>query len=540
MAQVRGVSWLPHAGGDRVGGTGALRVQSWHRNRIRRNALAPPISYIMTYARLKERFDQHATLGEVQGVLSWDMQTIMPSGGAESRGSQLSTLEVMRHELLTDPKVGDWLDAADGESLAGWDRANLNEMRRAYIHATAVEPKLVEALSQAGTRCFMTWQTARAANDWKTFYPQLDHVVALTKETAAAKGAALGLDPYDAMLDTFEPGARRESINQVFAPLRAQLPALLDEVEEAQRRQGAPIALQGPFDPELQKKVAMRLMRAVGFDFDHGRLDVSHHPFCGGIPQDVRITTRYREDEFLSSMMGVVHETGHAMYERQLPQDWARQPVGNARGMAMHESQSLLVEMQAGRSAEFIRFAAPLLHDTFGGAAEAYTPENLERHYLHVERGLIRVDADEVSYPLHVILRFELEQAIFSGDLAIADLPDAWGEGMQRLLGIRPPDDRDGCMQDVHWTDGAFGYFPSYTLGAIAAQQLFASAKEAEPEIPQQIAAGDFSVLMEWLRTHVHSRGSSATADQILTDATGRSFDADAFLAHLRNRYLGA
>lgn len=238
-------------------------------------------------------------------------------------------------------------------------------------------------------------------------------------------------------------------------------------------------------------------------------------------------------------MMGVVHETGHAMYERQLPKEWARQPVGNARGMAMHESQSLLVEMQAGRSPHFIRFAAPILRDAFGGDPLAYAPENLQKHYLHVERGLIRVDADEVSYPLHVILRFELEQAIFAGELAIADLPDAWGEGMQRLLGIRPPDDRDGCMQDVHWTDGAFGYFPSYTLGAIAAQQLFSAAKQAVPEIDEQIAAGNFAGLMAWLRQHVHARGSSVTADEILTDATGQSFDADAFLAHLRARYLG-
>lgn len=492
----------------------------------------------MSYQELKTRFAKHATLGEVQGVLSWDMQTNMPAGGAASRGSQLSLVEVMRHELLTAPQVGDWLAAAADESLGDWDRANLNEMKRSYVHATAVPPDLVAAMSEAGSRCFMKWQTARGDNDWAGFEPLLEEVVSLTKKVAAAKGEALGLNPYDAMLDTFEPGARRASIDEVFAPLRAELPTLLDEVEEAQRKAGAPVALEGPFPVAKQQAVAQRMMAAVGFDFNHGRLDVSHHPFCGGIPQDVRITTRYRDDEFLSAMMGVIHETGHAMYERQLPDAWSRQPVGGARGMAMHESQSLLVEMQAGRSPEFIRWVAPLLHAAFGGDAAAYAPDNLQRHYLNVERGLIRVDADEVSYPLHVILRFELEQAFFAGDLEVADLPDAWGDGMERLLGIRPPDNRDGCMQDVHWTDGAFGYFPSYTLGAIAANQLFDAAVAASPTIPGDIASGDFSRLMTWLETNVHGRASSVTADEILTDATGRSFDPHAFLAHLRARYL--
>lgn len=493
----------------------------------------------MSYALLRDRFARHATLGEVQGVLSWDMQTMMPSGSADTRGEQLSTLEVLRHELLTEACVGEWIEAADGESLQGWDAANLHEMRRAYLHATAVDPKLVAAHSKAGTACFMKWQTARGDNDWEGFRPLLEEVVNLTKQVAVAKGEALGLSPYDVMVDTFEPGARAADIDAIFGPLREHLPALLDEVEAHQRTQPPALPLPGPFPVETQKSIARRFMQAIGFDFDHGRLDVSHHPFCGGSPQDVRITTRYREDEFLSAMMGVVHETGHAMYERQLPTAWERQPVGEARGMAMHESQSLLVEMQAGRSDAFIRFASPILREAFGGPANVYAPDNLRRHYLQVERGLIRVDADEVSYPLHVILRFELEQAIFAGDLAVADIPGAWGDGMERMLGIRPSDDRDGCMQDVHWTDGAFGYFPSYTLGAIAAHQLYDAAVKAQPEIPERIEAGDFAPLMGWLRTSVHERASSVTAATILTDATGRSFDANAFLRHLRARYLG-
>lgn len=492
----------------------------------------------MSYSDLTRCFERQAILGEARGVLGWDMQTYMPQGGGPARSRQIAELDALASELMADSRLDDWFEEAEQEELGEMERANLREMRRSWTHDRAVSPELSRALSEAGSQCFLVWKDARAENDFARLLPAFERVLELTREVAAARGEALGLSPYDALLDGFTPDLRAARIEEVFAPLRARLPSLLDEVLEHQASLPAPVAIPGPFPAAVQEELGKRLMAVIGFDFTHGRLDVSHHPFCGGVPSDVRITTRYSSDEFLSGLMGVLHETGHAMYERQLPTAWASQPVGRARGMAMHESQSLLVEMQVCRSPEFVRFAAPLIREAFGGQGPAWEPDNLLRHYHRVERGLIRVDADEVSYPLHVVLRFDLERKLLSGELSARDLPEAWRAGMKELVGVEPPDDRDGCMQDIHWMDGAYGYFPAYTLGAIAANQLYDAAAKALPGLGERIAEGDVKPLMAWLKEHVHGRASFVTSQQLLEDATGRDFDAEAYLGHLRRRYL--
>jgi carboxypeptidase Taq len=280
-------------------------------------------------------------------------------------------------------------------------------------------------------------------------------------------------------------------------------------------------------------------MATLGFDFAHGRLDVSTHPFCGGIPEDVRITTRYDEADFMTGLMGILHETGHALYEMGLPQAWRTQPVGRARGMSLHESQSLLMEMQVCRSPEFFVFAAPRIARFFDSSGElVWNAEALREATVRVEPGFIRVDADEVTYPAHVILRYRLEKALISGELEVAGLPEAWNDGMVELLGVRPPNDRLGCLQDLHWYDGAFGYFPTYTLGALTAAQLFEAARKAVPSVLGSISHGDFGPLLGWLRTHVHGLGSSLSTDDLLVAATGRPLDSAAFKTHLSRRYL--
>jgi carboxypeptidase Taq len=279
-------------------------------------------------------------------------------------------------------------------------------------------------------------------------------------------------------------------------------------------------------------------MGIIGFDFAHGRFDVSLHPFCGGVQDDVRITTRYREDDFVSALMGTLHETGHAMYERGRPAAWRYQPVGTARGMALHESQSLLVEMQVCRSPEFLGFLAPILREAFVTEGEAFTAENLQGLYTRVEPGFIRVDADEVCYPSHVILRYRLERAMIAGDLDLAELPGAWNDGMRELLGITPPDDRRGCLQDIHWYGGAWGYFPTYTLGAMTAAQLYDAAKRAVPEIPAAITRGDFKPLMAWLAENIHGQGSRWSSVELVKRASGKPLDPAIFQAHLERRYL--
>ncbi|KJE35648.1 peptidase M32 [Thalassospira sp. HJ] len=489
------------------------------------------------YKQLEARFHRMSVLSGIGGMLHWDMAVIMPGGGADARSEQLATLSVLENELINAPDLGDLIASAETENLDDWQKANLAEMKRGWVHGTAVPADLVEKMSRAETRCEVAWRKARADNDFKGLLPQLQEVLDLSIEAGKAKAEALGTSVYDALLDQYDPMMRSERIDSLFAELESFLPDFTADVIERQKSEDKPIKPVGPFPVETQNRIGLDLMKAVGFDFDHGRLDISHHPFCGGIPEDVRLTTRYDENDFTSAIMGVLHETGHAMYERGLPKEWQNQPVGTARGMTMHESQSLLVEMQACRSEEFLTYAGPVFEAAFGGDSSAWTANNLHRLYTRVEPGLIRVDADEVTYPAHVILRYRIERALIEGDMKLADLPSAWNEMMQKLLGIVPEDDRNGCMQDIHWPSGAWGYFPTYTLGAMAAAQIFAAAKDANPDIATGLTRGDFAPLMSWLGTNIHSQASSKSTDAILEAATGKVLGVEAFKAHLENRY---
>lgn len=492
------------------------------------------------YDRLEARFRRREILAEAGGMLHWDMSAMMPPGGAAARAEQLATLEVLGHELLTDPRTGDLLDRAeaDAATLDGWQRANLREMRRDWRHATALESELVEALSRAARRCEMAWRAARPAGDFAAVQPLLAELLGLVRRKAEAKGEALGLSPYEALVDEYEPGLTVAQIDPLFDELSGFLPGFLGEVLERQAARPPGELPPGPFPAERQKRLAERLMAAAGFEFDHGRLDTSAHPFCGGVPEDVRITTRYDETDFASAMMGVLHETGHALYERGLPAAWRLQPVGRARGMALHESQSLLMEMQACRGPEFVGFLAPLAREELGGSGALWEAQNLLRLYHRVEPGFIRVEADEVTYPAHVILRYRLERALIADELPLGELPGAWNEGFRSLLGMVPPDDRLGCLQDIHWFDGAFGYFPTYTVGAVIAAQLFDAARQARPEIPEAIGRGDFAPLLDWLRENVHGQGSHWSTAELVRQATGRPLDPGVFKAHLKARYL--
>ena len=489
------------------------------------------------YDRLSARFARIATIGEASSILGWDAATMMPPGGGAARGDQLAVLAGMSHSLLTAPVVGEDLAAAGTETDA-WRAANLRLMRHAYARATAMPPDLVEAQARANSACEKVWREARRTSDFAMVRPHLEEVVRLTREAAAALGPALGLSPYDALMDGYQRGARAADITPVFANYEGFLRAALPRAEELQARRPAPLRPPGPFPVATQEALCRRLSERLGLDFAHARLDRSAHPFSGGTPTDVRITSRYIETDFTQAVLAVVHETGHALYERGLPESFARQPVGEAAGMATHESQSLIVEMQACRSDAFLAWLGPELHAAFGGDPAPYRAENLARLWRRVERGFIRVDADEMTYPAHVILRFRLEQALVSGDLAVADLPGAWNDGFKALLGIVPPDDARGCLQDIHWYDGAIGYFPSYTLGAMAAAQLMAAARRAVPGMDAALGKGDLSPLLGWLRTNVHGVGSRLEFNDLLRAATGKPLDPADFEAHLTARYL--
>ncbi len=492
------------------------------------------------YQRLAARFTRMATIGEAAAVLGWDAAAMMPEGGAAARGDQLAVLAGLAHGQLIAPEVAN--DLADAEAqgtLDDWQAANLKLMRHAHTRASAVPPDLVEAMARANSACEKIWREARRTSDFARVRDALAEVVNLVRQQAAALSGALGLSPYDALMDGYQRGIGAADVGPVFAAYETFLRDALPRAEARQAAAPAPIRPQGPFPADLQEALCRRLSARAGLEAEHSRLDRSAHPFCGGTPTDVRITTRYDENDFAQSLMGVMHETGHALYERGLPRAYARQPVGESGGMAAHESQSLIVEMQACRSDAYLSFLGRELHATFGGDPAPYAPENLSRLLRRIHRGFIRVDADEMTYPAHVILRFRLEQALVGGDLAVADLPGAWNDGMQALLGVTPPTDALGCLQDIHWYDGAIGYFPSYTLGAMAAAQLMAAARAALPAMDADLAAGNLAPLIAWLRANVHAHGNRLGFNDLLQAATGRPLDPGAFQAHLAARYLG-
>ncbi len=493
------------------------------------------------YQSLETSFRRAALIDEAASFLSWDRSVNMPARSAESRAEQLSVLHLLVRDELTKPEISSWLDAAEGSnaSLDEWQRANLREMRRSWIHSAAVPAPLVSALVRACSACEMVWREAKPRGDFKAVLPKLTEVLRLVREKGQAKAARLGTDLYDALLDQFEPEGRAAAIDLIFTDVERFLPRAI-EIAIARQAKRPAQPPRGPFAVERQRALSEQLMRIIGFPFEQGRLDTSLHPFSGGTPDDLRITTRYDEVDFARALMGTLHETGHALYEAGLPKHWRRQPVGEARGMVVHESQSLLLEMQCCRSREFLSFAAPIIRTVLGVDGPDWTNENLYRLATRVDRGFIRVDADEVTYPCHVILRYRLERAMLAGDLAPADLPFAWNEGMQKMLGVVPPNDAVGCLQDIHWYDGAWGYFPTYTLGALAAAQLFEAAERALPDLRGAIGRGDFGGLYAWLRESVHSKASLLSTSALLDASTGKPLGAESFKAHIERRYLDA
>ena len=492
------------------------------------------------YARLTARAARIAILGEAQAMLGWDASAVMPSGGSAARGDQFAVLASLSHGLAIAPELADDLAEAEANPPSDpWDAENLLLLRAAHTRATALPASLVEKFAVVSNECEQIWRGARANSDFATVAPKLTELMVLVREKAQAYAAAFGMTPYDAMMDTYQRGITAGDVAPIFAEYETFLRDALPRAEELQASRPAPLRPEGPFHEDVQEALCRRMSLRAGLEAEHSRLDRSAHPFCGGTPTDVRITTRYSTEDFGKALMGVLHETGHALYERGLPTEFARQPVGEAAGMAAHESQSLIVEMQAARSDAFLRFLGPELHATFGGDAAAYAPDNLGRITRRVSRGFIRVDADEMTYPAHIILRFRLEQALVAGDLAVADLPDVWNEGMRELLGITPPNDAQGVLQDIHWYNGLVGYFPSYSLGAMAAAQLMAAARRDVPGLDDGLAKGDFAPLLGWLRAKVHSQGSRWGFNDLLVHATGKKLDPADFRAHLTARYLG-
>ena len=480
------------------------------------------------------RLHHYAHLGS---IASWDRAANMPPKGNDARAAAMAELAALMHRLRTEPSLRDRIERARQEALSDAQRANLREIERDWRLATALPESLVQRQELATARCEHAWRTLRPANDWSGFLELWKPVVALAREEAALLAERSGSSKYDALMDRFEPDMTSAQVDRVFGAVRGWLPGLIDQVVE---RQAAHPVIEpvGPFPVAAQRELCRRVVAMLGFDFDAGRLDVSAHPFSGGVPEDVRMTTRYREDEFLPALLGTVHETGHGRYEQNLPREWLGQPLSHARSMAIHESQSLSFEMQLGSHPGFATLIAPMLVQAFGDQP-AFEPGNLWRLITRVQRGLIRVDADEVTYPAHVILRYEIERPLIEGAIEPEDVPALWNEKMAQLLHLDTRGNfKDGPLQDVHWPEGLFGYFPCYSLGAMYAAQWFAAMRRRLPDLDAHIARGDFAPVFGWLEQHVWSQGSRWSTDELARRASGEVLNPAHFKAHLESRYL--
>lgn len=504
----------------------------------------------VAYERFVSKTKEVRALQSIGSVLHWDQETQMPPKGAEQRAEQLGLITGIAHDRFVSPELGALLDelagpaalplredlrssATEPRALDPARAANVRETRRLYDRERKLPRELVEEIAKTTSLAQEAWVLARKASDFAAFAPWLEKNLGLQKRVAELVGYET--EPYDALLDQYEPGARARDIAPVFAALRKEIVPLVAAIAASKRRP-APIA--GRFPKDAQRELNLAVARDMGFDFDAGRLDVSAHPFCSGFhPQDVRMTTRYDEEDFRGSLFGVMHEAGHGLYEQGLDPRNFGTPMGEAASTGIHESQSRLWENLVGRSRAFWKNYYPKLQAAFPEALSQLSSEAFYFSVNEVEPSLIRTEADEVTYNLHILLRFEIEQALFSGALEVAELPGVWTKKMQEYLGITPPDDAQGVLQDVHWSCGLFGYFPTYTLGNLYAAQIFATARREVPDLEGKIGRGELRPLREWLREKIHRHGMLLRPNALCEKVTGEPLNARHFNAYLKAKF---
>ena len=465
-------------------------------------------------------------------LLAWDQETHMPPKGQPGRAKVLGTLAGIKHAKLTSSELADALaEAAEQAASSPEDAAQVAQAEHVASRARRVPVELAKALAEASSAGLAAWQSARAARDFGLFEGALATLVRLRREQAEAIDP--GGNPYEALMDDYEPGAREQDVARVFAELRAELAPLVQKVAQSGRQVDESPA-RGHFQAEAQLAFARGVARELGFDFEAGRLDRSAHPFCSGLnPGDVRLTWRCQEDDFRPAFFGILHETGHGLYEQGLPRPWWRTPIGAARSMSIHESQSRLWENVVGRSRGFWRWALPAFREHFPEKRGVTVAELFPA--LHtVAPSPIRVEADEATYNLHIVARFEIERRLLRGEVGVRDLPALWDDTYEELLGLRPSGVDTGVLQDIHWSMGAFGYFPTYALGNLINAQLFEAAERELGPQEEAFAEGQFAPLLGWMRARIHALGSRYSSDELVRRATGEPLSARAFLAHVR------
>jgi carboxypeptidase Taq len=491
------------------------------------------------YTALRGRLRELAALNSALNLLGWDQETMMPPAAAATRAEELSLLSRMAHKRATSDELGDLLGSCEGDDALRADvtvAANLREIRRDYDRARKLPSDFVAEFSETTSHALEAWKAARSSSEFATFRPWLEKIVELSRRKAEYVGIPEGGEAYDTLLDEFEPGMTATAVEGIFGPLRAELRPLIEAIAEAPQPDDGPNRVEVPIP--VQQAFHRDVLERIGFDLQAGRLDTSTHPFSSGIaPGDTRITTRYTMSGVAEALGSTMHEAGHGMYEQGLPkhEHWG-EPLGEALGLGIHESQSRLWENQVGRSREFWSWLRPLLLDATGPAFEAYDVDALYRAANIVRPNLIRVESDEATYNLHVMLRFDLERALLSGDLPATDLPGAWNERIRKDLGLEVPDAARGCLQDIHWSMGAIGYFPTYTLGTLYSAQFWEAIVTDLPGLAGSVERGEFDGLLDWLRDRIHRRGRELPTRELCIELTGRPLDHRPLIAYLNGK----
>jgi len=480
-----------------------------------------------------------ALLASVEGLLGWDERTMMPVAAGGYRADQVAALGALVHRERIDPVQGERLAALAAGPLARdgspETQATIRLLRHDFAKQARLPARLVEELARTCVEGQQAWARARADASWSMLEPWLRRIFSLKREQAACQ--LPDLDPYDSLMDDYEPGARWASVAEVFGRLRAGVVPLVRRCVEARKRPDDAL-LRRDYSVEVQRRFVQEVAARIGFDFERGRLDTTDHPFCSTAgPDDCRITTRWDERFLPTALFGVMHEAGHGLYEQGLRRDWYGLPPGEAASLGVHESQSRLWENLVGRARDFWTWCFPRARAAFPAALADADADALHEALLCVRPSCIRVEADEVTYNLHIMLRFDLERAVVQGELDVGDLPAAWNDRFEADFGMRPPDDARGVLQDIHWSAGLIGYFPTYTLGNIFSAQLMRAALDRHPGIPGEMAAGRFDTLLGWLRTEVHAVGRTLESVPLVTRATGQTVSERWLLESLEERY---
>lgn len=494
------------------------------------------------YAKLFNHSKHTTVLHGITSLLDWDQETYMPPGAAGNRAEQFKTMAGIIHKEKTGRKfssaLGKLIDIKTGQlnrdDLSEAQGAALREWRRDYLHSIALPSKFVEDFAKLTSQSILAWRNAKETSSFQQFAPFLERIIQMSRKKADYLGYSE--HPYDALLDLYEPDLKTKEVETLFSKLRDTIIPLLKQISAT-----TPIDdkfLFGSWETSKQISFSHTLLKAMGYNTNYGRLDFSTHPFSSAShPTDSRITTRIHPTSLISNISVILHEAGHALYEMGLPQEEYGSPLGEARSMAVHESQSRWWETRIGLSLPFWKHFLPILKETFKGQLDHISLDSFYKAINKVEPSFIRVEADEVTYPLHVILRFELEKALIEGSLSIREVPEAWNAKMQKYLGITPKNDAEGCLQDVHWSMGGFGYFPSYTLGNLYAAHLFDGFAKQTPNWEAQVAKGELAFIREWLSTHIYQHGRRFSSSELLRRATGVSFTADPYLQYLTHKY---